>query len=120
MPIGLLLELRPMKVLFPRDAYDHYENFTCSYYAYERHRIVITAEPNLLEGHGPVALTDTKIPYSTQEYRNGEKHFITLRLFNGHRTVTCRVFDADDKEVAQMVSQIMYVRRGRRQRESHL
>ncbi|XP_042860326.1 basement membrane-specific heparan sulfate proteoglycan core protein-like isoform X47 [Penaeus japonicus] len=111
---GLMLELKPTKVVFNQDDYERYENFTCSYHAYEPHRIRVTIEPALAKN--PSALTDLRFPYDTEEYRNGEKHFITLRLINGHRTVTCRVYDEKNMEVAQMVSQIIYIGGGRRAR----
>ncbi|XP_069938272.1 basement membrane-specific heparan sulfate proteoglycan core protein isoform X44 [Cherax quadricarinatus] len=106
---GLMLELRPIKVLFNRNAREVYENFTCSYHSSEPLRITFTREPTLVEDGTPVALMDTQAPHSTEEYTNGAKHFSVLRLLNGHRTVTCHVYDADNMEVAQMVSQIMYV-----------
>lgn len=115
LPLGLMLELKPTKVVFNQDDYERYENFTCSYHAYEPHRIRVTIEPALAKN--PSALTDLRFPYDTEEYRNGEKHFITLRLINGHRTVTCRVYDEKNMEVAQMVSQIIYIGGGRRARE---
>ncbi|XP_047486486.1 basement membrane-specific heparan sulfate proteoglycan core protein-like isoform X26 [Penaeus chinensis] len=113
---GLMLELKPTKVVFKQDDYELYENFTCMYHAYEPYRILFTIEPELVKDDDPFALMDVRLPYNTEEYRNGEKHFITLRLINGHRTVTCRVFDEKNMEVAQMVSQIIYFGGGRRAR----
>lgn len=118
--LGLVLELKPTKVIFRRDDHELYENFTCMYHAYEPYRILFTMEPEMVKNDDPFALRDIRLPYNTEEYRNGEKHFITLRLINGHRTVTCRVFDEKNMEVAQMVSQIIYIGGDRRARESHV
>lgn len=118
--LGLVLELKPTKVVFKQDDYELYENFTCLYHAYEPYHIWFTIEPESVKDDDPLALMDVRLPYNTEEYRNGEKHFITLRLINGHRTVTCRVFDEKNMEVAQMVSQIIYIGGGRRARESQV
>lgn len=104
-----MLELRPVKVLFNRYAREIYENFTCSYHSSEPLRITFTREPTLVEEGAPVALMETQAWESTEEYTNEGKHSSVVRLLNGHRTVTCRVYDAGNMEVAQMVSQIMYI-----------
>ncbi|XP_071516712.1 basement membrane-specific heparan sulfate proteoglycan core protein-like isoform X3 [Panulirus ornatus] len=101
---GLMLELRPIKVLFNRYSREVFVNFTCSYHSSEPLRITFTREPTLLQEGAPVSLMDTQ----AWEYSNGGKYYSVMRLLNGHRTVTCRVYDAGNMEVAQMVSQIMY------------
>ncbi|XP_066985998.1 basement membrane-specific heparan sulfate proteoglycan core protein [Macrobrachium rosenbergii] len=113
---GLMLELRPMKVLFSHNFRERYANFTCSYHSSEPLRVVFTLEPALAKGETPFALMATNSPYNTERYTSGAKHYVTLRILRGHKTVTCRVYDASNMEVAQMVSQILYVSRARRER----
>ena len=108
MSIGLMLELRPIKVLFSRQAREVYENFTCSFHSTEPLRITITREPTWVEDGAPAALMDSQAPHLIEQYAHGAKYFSLLRLLRGHRTVTCRVFDTSNKEVAQMSSQILY------------
>nr|XP_045613717.1 basement membrane-specific heparan sulfate proteoglycan core protein-like isoform X12 [Procambarus clarkii] len=111
---GLMLEIKPFKVLFNWHDREVYENFTCSYQSSEPLRIAFTREPTLVEDGALGSLTDTQAPHIAEEYTNGAKHFAVLRLLNGHRTVTCRVYNADNMEVAQMMSQILYVGHSRR------
>ncbi|XP_045130066.1 basement membrane-specific heparan sulfate proteoglycan core protein-like isoform X13 [Portunus trituberculatus] len=105
---GLMVELRPIKVLFSQQAREVYENFTCSYHSTEPLSMTITREPTWVEDGAPAALMDSQAPHLIEQYAHGAKYFSLLRLLRGHRTVTCRVFDASNKEVAQMSSQIFY------------
>lgn len=108
MSVGLMLELRPIRVLFSQTAREVTENFTCSYHSSEPLRMTITREPTWVEDGAPAALMDSQAPHLIEEYAHGAKYFSVLRLLRGHRTVTCRVYDASNKEVAQMSSQILY------------
>lgn len=104
-----MLELKPIKVMFNRYAREVYENFTCSYHSSEPLHITITREPTWVDKDShPAALSAAEAPHSTDEYTNGARHYSLLRLLHGHRRVTCRVYDSSNKEVAQMVSQILY------------
>ncbi|XP_050723887.1 basement membrane-specific heparan sulfate proteoglycan core protein-like isoform X5 [Eriocheir sinensis] len=105
---GLMLELRPIRVLFSRTEREVTENFTCSYHSSEPLRMTITREPSWVEDGAPAALMDSQAPHLIEQYAHGAKYFSLLRLLRGHRAVTCRVYDASSKEVAQMSSQILY------------
>lgn len=108
MSVGLMLELRPIRVLFSQSAKEVTENFTCSYHSTEPLRMTITREPTSVEDGAPAALMDSQAPHLIHQYAHGAKYFLLMRLLRGHRTVTCRVYDASNKEVAQMSSQIIY------------
>lgn len=108
MSVGLMLELRPIRVLFSRTEREVTENFTCSYHSSDPLRMTITRQPSWVEDGAPAALMDSQAPHLIEQYAHGAKYYSLLRLLRGHRAVVCRVYDASIKEVAQMSSQILY------------
>lgn len=108
MSVGLMLELRPIRVLFIQSAREVTENFTCSYHSTEPLQMTITHEPTWVVDGALATLMDSQAPHLIKQYAHGAKYFSLLRLLRGHRTVTCRVYDASSKEVAQMSSRVLY------------